>query len=172
MAENRNYRLDIYINESGQVQGVSNPITPSNKVGTGGGTNKQSKKPKINKGVYTSYAIITPILNGALQSVQQRVDTLQSNTELSQRVALGINVISKMEGAIGRFASGSAIATALGLGSLAGGGVGLAVFGIETAVNLALKSQQIELSKQVENERNNILLGRMGTQFNGSRGVK
>ena len=173
---NRNYRLDIYINEAGNVVDASNPIAVSTKgvkqapISTSNG--QTPSRTKMSRGIYTSYAIITPILNGALQSIQNQVDTTMSNSELSHRVSLGIGAISKIESAVGRVASGSAIASAFGLSASLGGGIGLAVFGIETAVNIALKAQQIELHRQVENERNNILIGRMGTQYNGSRGVK
>ena len=168
MASDRNYRIDIYINQAGQVNEVVGQ-TPQG-VSTSGGQTTEDNRARAK--TFTAYSIISPILNGAVQGVKNKVDIMYSNSELSDRVNIGLQGVSMVNGVARKVAMGWSLASALGVSVTTGGTIGLLSFGIESAVNIALKQQQINLRRAVESEQQNIAIGRMGTQFNGSRGVK
>ena len=173
MASDRNYRIDIYINQAGQVNDVvgQTPQVVSTSGGGGGGV-QTTEDNRARAKTFTAYSIVSPILNGAIQGVKNKVDIMNSNSELSERVNIGLQGVSMVNGVARKVAMGWSLASALGVSVTTGGTIGLLTFGIESAVNIALKQQQINLRRAVESEQQNITIGRMGTQFNGSRGVK
>lgn len=130
-----------------------------------------SKESSAKKGVgtLTAYQVVSPFLNATKQMIANDVNTQYSNTELSSRVNIGMEVASTAIKTAVNVASGMSLASALGFSSPIGAIIGVVTTVAEKALNIAVKQNAINNQAKIESEQFNILRGRAGIQFNRSR---
>ena len=163
MANKNTYKLYINIGEGGSSETIAG--------GSASESANDSARKNLQKGagLLTAYGMVQPFINATEQIIQNGVKTSTSNTELSTRIGLLMNVANFGVKTAVSVASGMSLGQALGIGSGAGAGIGLVLAVASTITNIAVKQAQITDQSNIENEQRNILIGRAGVQFNRSR---
>lgn len=161
MAQNKNtYQLFIQIGESDGNGAIA---------GESADTSARDSSIRKGVGVLTAYQVAQPFLNATKQVIANNVQTQYANTELSNRINIGLNIASSAIRVATNIAGGVSLATALGFGSPLGAGIGLALSVAEKVIGIVVKQNEINNQMRIENEQLAILRGRAGIQFNRSR---
>lgn len=160
MARNKNtYQLYIQIGDgdgSGVIAGESADTSKDSALKKGAGT-------------LTAYQVVQPFLNATKQVIANNVQTQYANTELSNRINIGMNIASSAIRVATNVVGGMSLATALGFSSPVGAIVGVATSLVEKVLDIAVRQNEINNQARIENEQLTVLRGRAGVQFNRSR---
>lgn len=142
--------------------------------GTIAGEDAQSAAEKQKAGtkgitLLTAYGAVQPFISGTQQIIMNDVQTNYSNTELTNRISIAMDLANFGVKTAVSVASGVSLASALGLSSSFGAGVGAIIAVGSKVMDIAVKQSEINNKARIENEQINILRGRAGVQFNKSR---
>jgi len=140
-----------------------------------GGESKQefpTSKQKVGAGIFTAYTIIDPFVKKAQSIMMDNVQTQYANTELSQRIQIGLDVANKAVDIGANLIGGATIASALGLGAKFGLVAGAVLSAGSIAMDFVSNMNKINNQRIIENETLQVLRGRAGIQFNKSRGAQ
>ena len=154
---NNSYVLTININGG---QGTESPIA---------GTDDNKDTDKVNKKLLAAYAVARPFISKTQQMVLNQVQTDYANSELTERVRLGMAVGTKILDIGVSAAAGQSLATMLGISGPFGAVVGAVTAIAGTVMDLMSRVQEIANKKKIEDEGLEVLRGRAGIQFNKSR---
>ena len=141
----------------------------------GGGESKKKdskSKQKVGAGIFTAYTIIDPFVKKAQNIMMDNVQTQYANTELSQRIQIGLDVANKAVDISANLIGGKTIAIALGLGAKFGLVAGAVLSAGSIAIDFISSMNKTNNQRIVENETLQVLRGRAGIQFNKSRGTQ
>lgn len=141
-------------------------------IASGGGDKQQSPttKQKAGAGIFTAYTVLDPFVKKAQGIMMDNVQTQYANTELSQRIQIGIDVANRAVQIGASLIGGATIASALGLGGPLGVAAGAILSAGNIAVDFLTNVNKINNQRIVENETLQVIRGRAGIQFNKSRG--
>lgn len=153
------YQLFIQIGEGGE-----SPIAKGEEQ------QAPTTKQKVGVGIFTAYTIIDPFVKKAQGIMMDNVQTQYANTELSQRIQIGLDVANKAVQIGASLIGGATLASALGLSSKFGLGVGAILSVGNIAIDFVSNVNKINNQRIIENETLQVLRGRAGIQFNKSRG--
>lgn len=166
MAENA-YHLYITV-DGGDGTNTTSPIAKQKNGGSNNGADVGGLTRKT--AVVAAYSVVEPFINGTMQIIQNDVKTNYANQDLEQRIGIVMNGAKGLIDTGVSALAGGGIASALGLSSGVGALVVVAAKAVQFATNLIVRQNEINNNIKVENEQLNILRGRMGIQFNRSRG--
>lgn len=152
--EKNEYRLVIDINGDIDAGGVSS-----------GSNSEVGKQEKALKNL-VRYQVAQPFIQSTKQIIMNNVDTYLGSSELSQRIQIGIDTAHSLYSSV---VMGVNLGTALGVGAVAGGAIGVALMVGHKLLDIAVRQNEIDNKTRLENQELSILRGRAGIQFNRSR---
>lgn len=158
----RTYRLEISVEGLGDIS--SSGAVADNEKGT---------TPKKNDGIsaLVVYNAVQPIIQKTQQMILDNQSTMYASDRQIEQNRLLMEGFNSVVGFGVSMASGAGIAASLGLASgPVGAIVGASLFVMNKVMDIAVKQNQIDNQRKVEQDELLVLRGRAGVQFNKSRG--
>lgn len=145
--------------------------------GASGGAGKSSGKAEKASGATDDKALvkfvasqsIKPFIQEVKTMVSQNVGLVTGNQELQNRINMGFQAVQLGTNAYSNAQAGIAIASKMGMSSLAGAGIGLAMTAISTAMGWMFNQIQIDTQARMENLQLQQVRSRAGIAYNRSR---
>lgn len=133
---------------------------------SGGSSNTEVGKQEKALMNLVRYQVAQPFIQSTKQMIINNVDTYYGSSELSQRIQVGLDTAHSLYSGA---KYGVALSSALGIGAVAGGILGVALTVGHKMLDIVVKQNEINNKTRLENEQLQILRGRAGIQFNRSR---
>lgn len=157
------YEIDINIHDlTADGTGISG-LNTEQKI------DAEREKAAKNLGKYIAAQTITPFVGNIKQQVTQNIQIVTGNSELQQRVNMGLTTVQFGINTYKNAKAGAILGQAVGIGGLAGTAIGLALTAIETTMSIEFERLRLRLQAQMENYQLQQTRSRFGSAYNRTR---
>ena len=159
------YEINININgdleEASTTQGVSQT--------SGTASDSGALKGQKALGKYVASQTIQPFIQEVRTQVTQNIGLVTGNTELQNRINLGLQAVQFGVNTYKNAQAGMVVAQSAGLGGGVGAVLGVTLTAITTLMQIGFNQAQINLQNRMENYQLEQVRSRAGIAFNRSR---
>jgi hypothetical protein len=156
------YEINININNVGGEQQEPEGVSKQP-------TNTEQQKAVKALGKYVSAQVVQPFIQTVRNNVTQNIQVVTGNADLQQRVNFAFEVGQYALSTYQNAQAGVALGTSLGIGGLAGAGIGVALSVVNKAIEIGSNQMQIDLQSRIENYNLQQVRERSGVMYNRSR---
>ena len=156
-------KIDIYLNEGGGTTGSAGVSATSSKP------SDKLEKQRQRLGQFVASKTIGAFINNTKTALSQNVGIVTGRKEIQDRINFGMSTIQLGQELYSNAIGTASLVSAVGGSAIAGGILGVVLTATNYGLNLALKTQQLSLAENLENQQIKYVNSRLGASYNNSR---